>query len=118
MDLLDQDKKMTPAGLLCKREAAEARHRHHKTEVKSALQCRLLISVALLANITLFAAEQKRPKGWVRVGDLGPKPKHVRQTLPLSDQSNEGNWKKYELLSDEFDGAELDPNKWWPKNPG
>ena len=118
MDLLDQDKKMTPAGLLCKREAAEARHRHHKTEVKSALQCRLLISVALLANITLFAAEQKRPKGWVRVGDLGPKPKHVRQALPLSDQSNDGNWKKYELLSDEFDGTELDPNKWWPKNPG
>lgn len=110
MHLLNQEKKMERKELSC--------HRHHKTEVKSALQCRLLISVALLANITLGAAEQKRPEAWIRVGDLGPKPKHVTQAFPLSDQSNEGNWKKYELLSDEFEGTDLDPNKWWPKNPG
>ncbi len=110
MHLLNQDKKMKRKELIC--------CRHHKTEVKSALQCRLLISVALLANITLLAAERKPPEAWIRVGDLGPKPKHVTQAFPLSDQSNEGNWKEYALLSDEFDGAKLDPNKWWPKNPG
>ena len=28
-----------------------------------------------------------------------------------------GDWVKYELMSDEFDGARLDPNKWYPVNP-
>ena len=36
----------------------------------------------------------------------------------MSDQANEGNWVKYEVMSDEFAGAELDAEKWWPKNPG
>jgi beta-glucanase (GH16 family) len=118
MHLRNQDKKMTPAGLLGKREAAGARYWHDKTKAKSALRWCLLASFALSTGATLFAAEAKRPKDWIRVGDLGPKPKYATDAFPLSDQSNEGNWKKYELLSDEFDGADLDPNKWWPKNPG
>jgi beta-glucanase (GH16 family) len=61
--------------------------------------------------------ENERPESWVRAGELGPKPKHITDTFPLSDQSNKGNWQKYELLSDEFEGAQLDPNKWWPNNP-
>ena len=118
MNGLNQDEQMTPAGLVCKPEATGARYRHRKTKAKSALSWCLFASFLLSTSVTPLTAEARRPKGWVRVGELGPKPKHVRQTLPLSDQSNEGNWKKYELLSDEFDGAELDPNKWWPKNPG
>ncbi|MDH4241791.1 MAG: family 16 glycosylhydrolase, partial [Phycisphaerae bacterium] len=31
--------------------------------------------------------------------------------------SNQGQWEKYELMSDEFEGTALDPNKWYPKNP-
>lgn len=54
---------------------------------------------------------------WTRVGDLGVTPQRVTDTLPLSDQENEGNWEKYEPLSDEFDGDELNLGKWWPFNP-
>lgn len=30
----------------------------------------------------------------------------------MSDQENKGNWFKYESLSDEFDGNDLDTDKW------
>ena len=74
-------------------------------------------SLSILISISAIAAEAKRPKSWVRVGELGPKPKCVTNEFPLSDQINKGHWKKYELMNDEFDGAGLDPNKWYPKNP-
>jgi beta-glucanase (GH16 family) len=41
----------------------------------------------------------------------------VTDDFPLSDQSNEGKWIKYPVMSDEFEGAELDPSKWYPTNP-
>jgi beta-glucanase (GH16 family) len=63
------------------------------------------------------AAEKKTPKSWVRDGPLGPKPHRLTDALPLSDQKNKGGWEKYAPLSDEFEGAELDPNKWYPTNP-
>ena len=63
-------------------------------------------------------AQQYRPKkDWVRTGELGARPERVTTAYPLSDQDNEGNWIKYEPLSDEFAGSELDSNKWWPRNP-
>jgi beta-glucanase (GH16 family) len=43
--------------------------------------------------------------------------------LPLSDPSNKGHWITDPSMSDEFDGANLDPNKWetnivgWPGRP-
>ena len=77
--------------------------------------------VLTLSNLmgTMSLAENRKPdKGWVRVGELGAKPKRVTDDFPRSDQSNEGKWKKYSVMSDEFEGAELDPNKWYPKNPG
>ena len=65
----------------------------------------------------LFGAENKRPRNWLRDGELGARPERVTDLFPLSDQGNEGNWKKFEVMSDEFDGTELDTNKWWPRNP-
>lgn len=62
-------------------------------------------------------AGDPRPKSWTRAGDLGPTPKAVTSAYPLSDQDNQGRWTRYATMSDEFDGATLDPNKWWPTNP-
>lgn len=51
-------------------------------------------------------------KEWTRVGSLGETPKRITDDYPLSDQENKGNWVRYEPLSDEFDGEDLDTNKW------
>jgi beta-glucanase (GH16 family) len=67
-------------------------------------------------SIDTFAAE-KPTDSWIRTGDLGSKPQRITNAFPLSDQTNQGNWKKYESMSDEFKGAKLDPNKWYPVNP-
>jgi len=64
------------------------------------------------------AAEGAKPESWVAEGPLGTVPTRVSESLPLSDQTDEGHWERYEPLSDEFAGSELDPNKWWPRNPG
>jgi len=65
----------------------------------------------------MLAAVEKPMDSWIKTGDLGQKPKQVTNDFPLSDQSNQGDWKKYELMSDEFEGTRLDPNKWHPVNP-
>jgi len=65
----------------------------------------------------LYGAETARPQSWTRDGELGPTPSPITERYPLSDQENRGHWVKYEPLSDEFRGATLDPNKWWPTNP-
>ena len=78
----------------------------------------LIICLCLIFIAATCLAEHRKPdKGWVRVGDLGSKPKRVTDAFPLSDQENENNWTKYALMSDEFEGEELDPNKWHPTNP-
>jgi beta-glucanase (GH16 family) len=64
------------------------------------------------------AAENARPESWVLTSDLGPKPVRTTDAAPLSDQANEGRWQLYAPMSDEFAGDSLDPNKWWPRNPG
>ena len=71
---------------------------------------------ALLAACLLFA-EQEPPKSWDRTEKLGEIPRHATDAYPLSDQVNEAGWVKYDPMSDEFDAGELDPNKWWSKNP-
>jgi beta-glucanase (GH16 family) len=63
------------------------------------------------------SANKNLPEQWTREGPLGPTPKHTTDALPLSDQRNEAKWKKYEVMSDEFEGKELDRQKWWPRNP-
>ena len=83
----------------------------------------LLTAVSLLIATTVLAAEgetkpavgnaDKRPtKIWNRTGPLGETPKHVTDAYPLSDQENKGGWVKFEPMSDEFEGKELDRNKW------
>jgi beta-glucanase (GH16 family) len=86
-------------------------------EGKYFLKVGISISLGVLISISAFAGETKRPKGWVRVGELGPEPKRITDEFPLSDQGNKGHWKKYKLMSDEFDGSELNSGKWFPTNP-
>jgi len=75
----------------------------------------LLVTAALMH---VCSAQDTRPETWVRPGALGPTPRQVTDDLPLSDQGNAGDWVRYEPMSDEFDGAALDADKWWPRNPG
>jgi len=47
-----------------------------------------------------------------RRGPLGRTPRRVTDAFPLSDQENRGRWVKFEPMSDEFEGDELDLTKW------
>jgi len=85
-----------------------------KKHVQKICMCLLLIAIV---NIDSLADKRKPSKGWIRTGELGTKPKRITDAFPLSDQANEGNWIKYELMSDEFKGTELDSNKWYATNP-
>ncbi|MCZ2080647.1 MAG: family 16 glycosylhydrolase [Bryobacterales bacterium] len=58
------------------------------------------------------AADRRPTRIWNRTGPLGETPKHVTDAFPLSDQGNEGGWIKFESMSDEFEGQDLDLNKW------
>jgi len=49
---------------------------------------------------------------WARVGLLGETPRRINDEYPLSDQVNRGDWVKYEPMSDEFNGDDLNTNKW------
>lgn len=55
---------------------------------------------------------------WTLHGPL-PEPLPIRQTdaLPLSDQSNQGQWEPYLAMWDEFNGPSLDSTKWYDHNP-
>ncbi len=50
--------------------------------------------------------------------DFSNKPKRINNEYPLSDQKNKGNWTFNRLFSDEFNGSELDNEKWFDHNPG
>ena len=84
---------------------------------KHFLKVCVCFSILALIGVSVFAADSKRPESWLRKGALGPIPKRISKDFPLSDQGNKGHWKKYELMSDEFGGTELDSKKWHPKNP-
>ena len=76
--------------------------------------------IVLLAHVCLTPpchGQRAKPKDWRREGKLDPTPRRVTDALPLSDQNNAGDWAPYEPMTDEFNGATLEPNKWWPKNP-
>ena len=53
-----------------------------------------------------------QPRFGIVTGPLGETPKHVTDAYPLSDQQNKGGWIKFEPMSDEFKGKDLDRNKW------
>ena len=74
----------------------------------------LLIAQAALAaeGETKSAADKRPTKIWNRTGPLGETPKHVTDAYPLSDQDNKGGWGKFEPMTDEFEGQDLDLSKW------
>jgi hypothetical protein len=78
----------------------------------------LYLLLIAIAGTNSLAGQAKPAQSWLRTGELGTIPKHVTDAFPLSDQANAGNWIKYESMSDEFEAAVLDPNKWYPRNPG
>lgn len=55
-------------------------------------------------------------QAWTREGGLGELPARTSDELPLSDQSNQGNWQVYEPMTDEFSEQTLDESKWMPKH--
>ena len=73
----------------------------------------IVLSILMVASGVGGAEPPKRPvKIWNLTGPLGETPKHVTDAYPLSDQQNRGGWVKFEPMSDEFEGKELDRNKW------
>jgi beta-glucanase (GH16 family) len=73
----------------------------------------LALGALALAQDRAVPDPDTRPtKIWNRTGPLGDTPQHVSDAHPLSDQENKGGWMKFEPMSDEFDGQELDLNKW------
>ncbi len=54
---------------------------------------------------------------WTRGGPLPKTPEHKNQRLPLSDQTNSGQWREHLEMWDEFQGEKLDHTKWWDHNP-
>jgi len=55
---------------------------------------------------------EKQIKHWTLTGPLGKTPTRITDAFPLSDQQNQAGWVKFEPMSDEFEGAALDTNKW------
>ncbi|MHB8903187.1 MAG: hypothetical protein ACYC6Y_30875, partial [Thermoguttaceae bacterium] len=80
----------------------------------------LLTALTLLIAQTALAAEDqaktdpdRRPaRIWNRTGPLDQTPRHVTDTCPLSDQDNKMGWARFEPMSDEFEGNDLDLGKW------
>lgn len=54
---------------------------------------------------------------WTRFGPIGDTIARQSDRLPLSDQANAGGWEFYPAMSDEFEGEELDKEKWRDFNP-
>ncbi len=73
---------------------------------------KLTLVVMLLLGAVTHAEEEHPTKMWNRTGSLGETPKHVTDSYPLSDQENKCGWVKFEPMSDEFEGKELDRSKW------
>ena len=70
-------------------------------------------SIAVAADPAPSPPSPKRPsKIWNLTGPLGPTPKRVTDAYPLSDQQNNGGWVRFEPMTDEFEGKELDRSKW------
>jgi beta-glucanase (GH16 family) len=80
---------------------------------------RFVVPLIFVALFCPFAQAADSPPGdkpptkiWSRQGPLGETPKRIADTYPLSDQTNQGRWLKFEPMCDEFEGKQLDRNKW------
>jgi len=73
-----------------------------------------IIALTVLGDSLLHGVEIKAPelKQWTLTGPLTNPPAHVNDAYPLSDQANRGGWVKFEPMWDEFNGTNLDTNKW------
>jgi beta-glucanase (GH16 family) len=56
--------------------------------------------------------DEKKIKHWTRKGALENIPARATDELPLSDQQNHEKWVKFEPMWDEFEGTDLNTNKW------
>ena len=63
---------------------------------------------AILACLDAKLDDKHPSKIWDRTGPLGETPKRTTDAFPLSDQENKGGWVKFEPMTDEFEGKELD----------
>lgn len=75
-----------------------------------------------IANVKSYLIEkwgivEDTTSDWTLVGPLPTPPQRITDTLPLSDQQNEGGWRPWAPMTDEFDGTKLDADKWWDHNP-
>ena len=69
----------------------------------------LLIPAACAGVTTLRRPRWTAPRRSGRESVPWERPrKHVTDAYPLSDQQNKGGWMKFEPMSDEFEGKELD----------
>ena len=68
--------------------------------------------LARAADSPVRCSDAPPTKFWSRQEPLGETPKRVTDAYPLSDQQNKGHWVRFEPMSDEFEGKELDRSKW------
>ena len=57
----------------------------------------LCLCLIIIIGANIVTAAEDYVTGWVRTGDLGPKPKRITSDFPLSDQTNQRKWEKYKL---------------------
>jgi len=79
-------------------------------------QLSLLLLLSLLCTC-VRAQETRPPKNYADSLDFAKAPVRKTTDLPLSDQSNIGGWQLDKSLSEEFHGARIDEQKWYPNNP-
>lgn len=82
------------------------------TDTKPMAMPRLALVLTLAIGAIAYAKDKRPTNIWDRKGALGETPKPITDAYPLSDQKNKGGWVKFEPMSDEFEGKELDHNKW------
>ncbi len=77
------------------------------------------IFLSVLLSVTSATAENRPRAQWTKPAgfDPGEEVKKHTDTLPLSDQEDWQNWQRFEPMWDEFEGDELDADKWHPNNP-
>ncbi len=84
-----------------------------------AFGCLLALACAAHADtVEPGKASKKHPsiRQWTLDGPLGETPQRLDESLPLSDQANEGGWILDKPRSDEFNGESLDSRLWSPRH--
>ncbi len=77
----------------------------------------IVVLAVCLSPIALAVDLTVPPEGYSGVIDPNQLISRQNDTFPLSDQDNTGNWQLMASDSDEFDGATLNTQRWYPNNP-